>query len=123
MDMVVVRDFAGKLNMNTKMLFDNLAYLRANGHIILFAQLVENKFELERVVSVFQLKVYFRVQPRNNLHHAIWFMYRAITKLTYNFLFQLFKIKRAKAMANTAKVNSCLLYTSDAADEEDSVDL
>ena len=54
MNMFIVGNVAVKINMEPEMFFDNLAYLRTQSDIILLAQLVENKFEFERIKIIFQ---------------------------------------------------------------------
>ena len=87
------------------MFFDNLAYLLTQSDIILLAQLVENKFEFERIKIIFQLQVFFRMIFFNHGNNALRFIKRVVAKLPSDFFFQRPEIGCIEIMTNPAKVN------------------
>jgi len=76
--MFVVGDVAGEININSEMLFDDLAYLLTQSDIILFAQLVKDKFEAERVEIFFDQHVFFRMFFFDNGNNMFRFVERAV---------------------------------------------
>ena len=70
----IVSDVAGKFHIDAQMLLDNFANLLAQNGVVLFAQLIENKFETERIEILSDQRVFFRkffLDDRNDIFRLV----------------------------------------------------
>ena len=85
MHMFIISNVAGKINMESQMFFDKLAYLRTQSDIILLAQLIKNKLEFKRIKIIFQLQAFFRMIFFNHGNNAFRFIKSVVAKLPLTF--------------------------------------